>query len=125
MMMSCEKQLSKTAIPTLSAINQYRYQRRSGRVWLVGDTVYRLQWLPTLNEELSLEKSPRMGFLASSLPTKVNALLPVAVSSVSGSLIPNGQSAPAAAVCAGKERLTSGALGGAAVWSTGPSRLNF
>lgn len=34
---SGEKQLSKTAIRTLSAIHQYRYQRRSGRVWLVGD----------------------------------------------------------------------------------------
>ena len=34
---SGEKQPSKTAIRTLSAINQYRYQRRSGRVWLVGD----------------------------------------------------------------------------------------
>ena len=34
---SGEKQLSKNAIRTLSAINQYRYQRRCGRVWLVGD----------------------------------------------------------------------------------------
>ncbi len=34
---SGEKQLSKTAIRSLSVIHQYRYQRRSGRVWLVGD----------------------------------------------------------------------------------------
>lgn len=31
------KQLSKTSIDTLSAISRYRYQRRSGRVWLVGN----------------------------------------------------------------------------------------
>ncbi len=50
---SGEKQLSKTAIRTLSAINQYRYQRRSGRVWLVGTTVYRPQRLPILSEKLT------------------------------------------------------------------------
>ncbi len=111
MTMSCEKQLSKNAIRTLSAINQYRYQRRSGRVWLVGDTVYRLPWLPILNENRSSERSPRTGFLASSLPTKANALLPVAVSNGSGVLRPNGHSTPAAAVCAVKEPPRSGALG--------------
>jgi hypothetical protein len=31
------KQLSKTSINTLSAIHRYRHQRRSGRVWLIGD----------------------------------------------------------------------------------------
>lgn len=36
-MTSGEKQLSRSAIRSLSAIHQYRYQRRSGRVWLVGD----------------------------------------------------------------------------------------
>lgn len=36
-MTSSEKQLSRSAIRSLSAIQQYRYQRRSGRVWLVGD----------------------------------------------------------------------------------------
>lgn len=36
-MTSDGKQLSKTAIGTLSAIHQYRHQRRSGRGWLVGD----------------------------------------------------------------------------------------
>jgi hypothetical protein len=111
MTMSCEKQLSKNAIRTLSAINQYRYQRRSGRVWLVGDTVYRLPRLPILNENRSSERAPRTGFLASSLPTKANALLPVAVSNGSGVLRPNGHSTPAAAVCAVKEPPRSGALG--------------
>ncbi len=80
MTMSCEKQLSKTAIRTLSAINQYRYQRRSGRVWLVGDNRISTSTVANLERERSSERSPRTGFLASSLPTKANALLPVAVS---------------------------------------------
>jgi hypothetical protein len=37
MMTPSSKQLLRTSIDTLSAIHRYRYQRRSGRVWLVGD----------------------------------------------------------------------------------------
>ncbi|WP_162693004.1 hypothetical protein [Rhizobiales bacterium] len=48
---SGEKQLSKTAIRTLSAINQYRYQRRSGRVWLVGDNRISTSTVANLEQE--------------------------------------------------------------------------
>jgi len=36
-MMSETGQLSRTSVNTLSAISRYRYQRRSGREWLIGD----------------------------------------------------------------------------------------
>lgn len=51
MMTSGEKQLSKTAVRTLSAIHQYRYQRRSGRVWLVGDKRISTSTVATLERE--------------------------------------------------------------------------
>ena len=63
MMTSDEKQVSKTAIRTLAAIHQYRYQRRSGRVWLVGDkrismpTVVNLE-KDALVKELAFNGSP-------------------------------------------------------------------
>jgi hypothetical protein len=37
MMTTDRKPLSKTSINTLTAIARFRHQRRSGRVWLVGD----------------------------------------------------------------------------------------
>jgi hypothetical protein len=37
MMTSVRKLPSKTSLQALSAIARYRHQRRSGRVWLIGD----------------------------------------------------------------------------------------
>ena len=51
MMTSGEKQLSKTAVRTLSAIHQYRRKRRSGRVWLVGDKRISTSTVATLERE--------------------------------------------------------------------------
>ncbi|MDR6101718.1 hypothetical protein QE369_001896 [Agrobacterium larrymoorei] len=65
MMTSGEKQLSKTAIRTLSAIHQYRYQRRSGRVWLVGDKRISTSTVANLEKksfvrEIATNGSPRL-----------------------------------------------------------------
>lgn len=56
MMTSGEKQLSKTAVRTLSAIHQYRRQRRSGRVWLVGDKRISTSTVATLERQVFIRE---------------------------------------------------------------------
>lgn len=62
MMASDEKQLSKTAIRTLSAIHRYRYQRRSGRIWLVGDKRISTSTIANLEKEAFVKEIAANGF---------------------------------------------------------------
>lgn len=65
MMTLSEKQPSRHAIRSLSAIHQYRYQRRSGRAWLVGDKRISTSTIASLEREAFVREiasngSPRL-----------------------------------------------------------------
>lgn len=61
-MTSDGKQLSKTAVGTLSAIHQYRHQRRLGRGWLVGDKRISTSTVANLEKEAFVRETATNGF---------------------------------------------------------------